>query len=78
MSGLRSALDEVQPSRGGVQCSVCHVLGALDADDSAALQEALDSHLFRGTNISEALGKIGWKVSAGSVQRHRRNQRTGH
>lgn len=53
-------------------CRTWEVLQMLDANTTKVLMDALMNPSVRGTWIAEALGKHGYKISAYSIQRHRR------
>lgn len=53
-------------------CRTWEVLQMLDEGERKVLQDALANPTVRGTWIAETLGKHGYKISAYSIQRHRR------
>jgi hypothetical protein len=76
---LLGALDALEKHRHNiaVTCHVANVLEQLSAAEAAKLEQVLATPEIRGTWIVETLGKHGFKVSASSVQRHRRRYKGG-
>lgn len=60
----------------GPQCMTCKLLLKLDADDAAALRDALGSDMAT-TRIARALANAGHRVQAGNLQRHRNGECRG-
>lgn len=91
--GESDALDANQPTKGdllnslsaleehrhniAVTCHVANVLEQLTPSEAQKLEEILAQPKIRGTWIVETLGKHGYKLSAASVQRHRRRYKGG-
>lgn len=72
MAGLASAIAVEAQQRRGARCMVLVVRRRLDAEDAAALDEALVSPTTSGAAIVRALTQSGHTITENSVQRHRR------
>lgn len=73
---LSTALDKEreQGINKGPTCTVCELLRTLDADDLAALTDALDDASLAHTQIYRALRAEGYTIKANTVSRHRRGE----
>ena len=71
---LREALAAQAPKSGGVTCHLCQAMESMTKEDVAALEEALADRRFAGTMIARALESDGYRVTVGSVRRHRRGE----
>lgn len=68
---LQALADAPAPPRGP-QCSVGAFLDAADADDAAALRQALDNDRITSRAIADILSRHGSPITAYTVARHRR------
>lgn len=73
MAGLADALEAEQNTHKGPRCAVALALEAMDDDDAAVLQAALDDKQGKQASvISRALKAVGHEVGGYSLARHRR------
>lgn len=70
--GLRDQIKAESTLNRGPTCSVRLLFGELNAEDQAALTEALADDRVPGTAIERALLKEGHRLAAHVIQRHRR------
>ncbi|MER6109374.1 hypothetical protein [Streptomyces hirsutus] len=68
---LQALADSPAVSRGP-QCSVGAFLDAVDVNDAAALQQALDNDRIPARAIADTLSRHGDSITAYTVARHRR------
>jgi hypothetical protein len=69
---LRDQIAAETTVKKGPTCSVSLLLADLDAEDRAALLEALADVKVPGTAIERALLREGHRMGAHNIQRHRR------
>jgi len=67
------ALALVTPPHIGVRCYTCSLLGSMNEEDRAAMEDALDSPLSISI-IVKAIERAGYEASRGSIARHRRGE----
>lgn len=63
-----------QASRKQVQCKIGNILNAMDKDDIAALEKALDDDAIQHITITNVLRKRGYDLGKHSVSTHRKGQ----
>jgi hypothetical protein len=73
---LSTALDKERAEgiNKGPTCTVCELLRTLDADDLAALTDALDDASLAHAQIYRALRAEGYAIRPNTVARHRRGE----
>lgn len=71
---LREALANVSLPQIGVRCFTCTVMDDMTPEDLQAFTEAMGNKSLSNNAIATALAAAGYKVSRGSLARHRRQE----
>lgn len=70
--GLMDEIQQEQYAQRAPKCTVGKALLECDQEERADLIAALDDERYTGAAISRALTKLGYKVKAEALTRHRR------